>query len=61
MEYRGIQYTVAEDDGGWQWTVLLGNPETVKAGHALNKGAAILKVWAAIDRVLRVPMGRPMT
>jgi hypothetical protein len=52
MEYRGVDFTVAEDDRGWQWTVFLGNPETVKTGHAMSKGTAILGVWAAIDRTL---------
>jgi hypothetical protein len=55
MEYRGVEYTVAEDDRGWQWTVFLGTPEAVKSGRTLNKGNAILKVWAAIDRALAMP------
>ena len=58
MEYRGVQYTVAEDDIGWQWTVFLGNPETARSGRTLNKGNAILKVWGAIDRALREPKGK---
>ena len=54
MEYRGIEYTVVRDEGGdWQWTVVLGNPETIKSGQAASKGTAILKVWAAIDRAHR--------
>ena len=54
MEYRGIEYTVVRDEGGdWQWTVSLGNPETVESGQAASKGTAILKVWAAIDRAHR--------
>jgi hypothetical protein len=52
MEYRGVQYTITDDDRGWQWTVLLGNPEKVHSGHELSKMTAILKVWAAIDRKL---------
>jgi hypothetical protein len=52
MEYRGVQYTIAEDDQGWQWSVVLGRPPKIKSGHALSKGTAILKVWAAIDRSL---------
>jgi hypothetical protein len=60
MDYRGIQYILTEDDYGWQWTVFLGNPETPKSGRALNKGNAILKVWAAIDRSLKlVPTSPP--
>jgi hypothetical protein len=51
MEYRGVEYTVVRDErGDWQWAVSLGNPETIKSGHATGKGAAVLKVWAAIDR-----------
>jgi hypothetical protein len=51
MEYRGIEYTVVRDERGeWQWTVSLGNPETIESGQAASKGTAILKVWAAIDR-----------
>jgi len=52
MEYRGIEYTVVRDEhGNWQWAVSLGNPEKIKSGHATSKGAAVLKVWAAIDRM----------
>jgi hypothetical protein len=65
MEYRGVQYTLAEDDLGWRWTVLLGNPEKVESDHAPTKMTAILKVWAAIDRKLAnfrpVPSRRPQT
>jgi hypothetical protein len=54
MEYRGVEYTVVRDDrGDWQWAVSLGNPETIKTGHATSKGAAVLKVWGAIDRTHR--------
>ena len=54
MEYRGIEYTVVRDErGSWQWAVSLGNPAKVKSGHAASKGAAVLKVWAAIDRTQR--------
>jgi hypothetical protein len=66
MEYRGVEYTVVRDEqGDWQWTVSLGNPEKIQSGHAVSKGTAILKVWAAIDRAfishkLRlVPLERP--
>jgi hypothetical protein len=60
MDYRGVQYILAEDDYGWQWTVSLGNPEVVQSGRALSKGNAILKVWAAIDRALMlVPTSLP--
>jgi hypothetical protein len=53
MEYRDVQYTLEEDGlDGWQWAVVLGSPPTVKSGHAPTKGIAILKGWAAIDRVL---------
>jgi hypothetical protein len=53
MEYRDVQYTLEEDGfGGWQWAVVLGSPPNIKSGHAVTKGAAIIKVWAAIDRVL---------
>ena len=52
MDYRGVQYTVAEDDLGWQWMVFLGDPETARSGRTLNKGNAILKVWTEIDRML---------
>jgi hypothetical protein len=28
MEYRGIEYTVVQDEhGNWHWSVSLGNPE----------------------------------
>jgi hypothetical protein len=50
-----LQYTVAEDDFGWLWSVVLGSPPKIKSGHAVTKGTAILKVWAAIDRVLGLP------
>ena len=54
MEYRGIEYTVVRDErGDWQWAVSLGNPATIKSGHATSKGAAVIKVWAAIDRTHR--------
>jgi hypothetical protein len=55
MEYRGVEFTVVRDERGddWQWTVSLGNPERTKSGHAPSKGAAVLKVWAAIDRAHR--------
>jgi hypothetical protein len=65
MEYRGVQYTLEEDNHGWQWTVVLGSPPKTKSGHAVTKGSAIIKVWAAIDRAfishkLRlVPSERP--
>jgi hypothetical protein len=52
MEYRDVQYTLEEVDGGWRWTVVLGSPPTIKSGHAVTRGAAILKVWTAIDRAL---------
>jgi hypothetical protein len=53
MEYRGIEYTVVRDEhGNWQ-AVSLGKPEKIKSGHATSKGAAVLKVWAAIDRTHR--------
>jgi hypothetical protein len=52
MEYRDVQYTLEEDDRGWQWTVILGSPSEIESGHAVSKGTAILKVWAAIDRAL---------
>jgi hypothetical protein len=43
-----------EEDGlgRWQWTVVLGSPPEIKSGHAPTKGTAIMKVWAAIDRVV---------
>jgi hypothetical protein len=60
MEYRGIEYTVMRDErGDWQWSVSLGNPEKIKLGHATSKGAAVLKVWAAIDRTHRKASLRP--
>jgi hypothetical protein len=37
MEYRGVQYTVAEDDLGWRWSVVLGSPPKIKFGHAGSK------------------------
>jgi hypothetical protein len=52
MEYREVQYTLEQDDRGWQWTVVLGSPPQIESGHAPTKGIAILKVWAAIDRAL---------
>ena len=53
MEYRDVQYTLEEDGlAGWQWAVLLGSPPKLKSGRAVTKGAAVIKVWAAIDRVL---------
>jgi hypothetical protein len=52
MEYRDVQYNLEEDERGWQWTVVLGSPPKIESGHAPTKGIAILKVWAAIDRVL---------
>ena len=52
MEYRGVEYALEEDERGWQWTVVLGSPPKIESGHAPTKGIAILKVWAAIDRVL---------
>jgi hypothetical protein len=61
MEYRGIEYTVVRDEhGNWQWAVSLGNPEKIKSGHATSKGAAVLKVWAAIDRTHRKASLRPI-
>ena len=61
MEYRGIEYTVVRDErGDWQWAVSLGNPATIKSGHATSKGAAVLKVWAAIDRTHRKAISRPI-
>jgi hypothetical protein len=52
MEYRAVQYTLEEDGGGWRWTVVLASPPKIESGHAVTKGIAILKVWAAIDRAL---------
>jgi hypothetical protein len=52
MEYRSVQYTLEEDERGWRWTVALGSPPSLKSGHAVSKGTAILKVWTAIDRAL---------
>jgi hypothetical protein len=53
MEYREVQYTLEEDGlSGWQWAVVLGSPPKLKSGRAVTKGAAVIKVWAAIDRVL---------
>jgi hypothetical protein len=52
MEYRGFQYTLEEDGRGWRWTVALGSLPEVKSGRAVTKRAAIMKVWAAIDRAL---------
>jgi hypothetical protein len=52
MEYREVQYTLEQDDRGWKWSVVLGRPPKIESGHAVTKGIAILKVWAAIDRVL---------
>jgi hypothetical protein len=52
MEYRDVQYAVEEDERGWKWSVILGSPPKIESGHAPTKGIAILKVWAAIDRVL---------
>jgi hypothetical protein len=52
MEYRDVQYTLEEDGRGWRWTAVLGSPPTIKSGQAVRKGTAIIKVWAAIDRVL---------
>ena len=61
MEYRGIEYTVVRDErGDWQWSVSLGNPKKIKLGHATSKGAAVLKVWAAIDRTHREASLRPI-
>jgi hypothetical protein len=61
MQYRGIEYTVVRDEqGNWQWAVSLGNPAKIKSGHTTNKGAAVLKVWAAIDRTHRKASLRPM-
>jgi len=56
MEYRGIEYTVVRDErGDWQWSVSLGTRGKIRSSQAATKGAAILKVWAAIDRVLAYP------
>jgi hypothetical protein len=53
MEYRGIEYTVVQDEhGNWHWSVSLGNPETIKSGQATTKGVAIIRVWAVIDRAV---------
>jgi hypothetical protein len=61
MEYRGVEYTVVQDEhGNWQWAVSLGIPEKIKSGHAASKGAAVLKVWAAIDRTHRKANLRPI-
>jgi hypothetical protein len=56
MEYRGIEFTIVQDEhGNWLWSVALGSLGKIKSGQAAAKGTAILKVWAAIDRVLRLP------
>ncbi len=52
MDYRNVQYTLEEDDHGWQWAVVLGSPPKIESGHAVSKGTAILKVWTAIDHAL---------
>jgi hypothetical protein len=54
MEYRGVEYTLVQDEQGnnWLWSVALGNRRKIKSGQAATKGAAILRVWAAIDRAL---------
>jgi len=60
MEYRGVQYTIAKDDHGWQGSVVLGRPPKIKFGHAVSKGTAILNVWAAIDLAFAPTRPRPM-
>ena len=61
MEYRGVEYTVVQDEhGNWEWAVSLGNPVKIKSGHAASKGAAVIKVWAAIDRTHRKVSWRPI-
>ncbi len=51
MEYRGVEYIIVQDEGGsWRWSVSLGNPRKIRSGQAATKPAAIIKVWAVIDR-----------
>jgi hypothetical protein len=61
MEYRGVEYTVLQDEHGkWQWAVSSGNPAKIKSGNAASKGAAVIKVWAAVDRAHRKVSLRPI-
>jgi hypothetical protein len=57
---NGIPTVVRDERGDWQWSVSLGNPKKIKLGHATSKGAAVLKVWAAIDRTHRKASLRPI-
>jgi hypothetical protein len=52
MEYRDAQYTLEEDERGWQWAVAFASPPKISSGYAPTKRAAIIEAWAAIDRVL---------
>jgi hypothetical protein len=50
--YREVQYTLEEDGlSGWQWAWFSARPPTIKSGQAVTRGAAIIRVWAANDRV----------
>ena len=53
MQYRGIEYQVAQtaDPIGWKWTVLL-DDERTKTGAGYSRASAIALAQRAIDKAL---------
>ncbi len=56
MEYRGIKYSVTEGSLGivWKWSVLVGEPEMLRAGEAPSAQQAEMQVRHVIDRAIAV-------
>jgi hypothetical protein len=52
MEYRGIEYAIAEGIGRhmWKWSAFIGG--AVMTGKAHSKQAAVVSAEKAIDRAL---------
>jgi hypothetical protein len=56
MKYRGVEYTIIQgtQPDVWKWRVMVGKPEMLRMGEAIDLMHAELQVRHIIDRSLKL-------
>jgi hypothetical protein len=56
MKYRGVEYTIIQgtQPDVWKWRVMVGKPEMLRMGEAIDLTHAELQVRHIIDRSLKI-------
>ena len=52
MDYKGIEYHVAQTDTGWSWTVKMEGRDP-RTGSAYNRTTAVALAQIAIDKLIK--------